>query len=255
MLLHSATMIVRSSVTAAALIGSVAVHASVLMGMPRGAASIEAPPAVTPSEEIDVSVVNVANVQTPVRAPAPRDDAPVRPAAPLRPAVQPRAVTDAPATTVAPIAAGEATPAPLHFVMNVVPHASAAPVPEGASERQGAGEQASVGQGAGESQGSEPQGDAVYGEAALDARPRLLAWRAPRYPDAAASAGVEVDVPVDVVIDTGGAVTDVRLPDHFGYGLDEAAVAAASSYRFSEPRKAGRPVRVRMRCTVIFRLN
>ncbi len=57
------------------------------------------------------------------------------------------------------------------------------------------------------------------------------------------------------MIDTQGTVIEVRLPRHFGYGLDEAAAAAARSYRFSRGLKAGRPVRVRMRCTVMFRLN
>ncbi len=235
----------RSPVTAVALIGSVAVHASVFMGMPRGAPSIEAPATAAPSEEIDVGVAsdaNAANVATPVTAPEPRARAPVRPAAPARPAVR------------VPSAAVEAAPAPLHFVMNVVPLASAAVVPEGAGERQGTGEHVGERQGASESPGK-PRGDTIYGEEGVDVRPRLLTWHAPRYPDAAASAGVEVDVPVDVVIDASGAVTDVRLPKHFGYGLDEAAVAAARSYRFSGPRKAGRPVRVRMRCTVMFRLN
>jgi periplasmic protein TonB len=260
MLLHSAAMIVRSPVTAVALIGSVAVHASVFMGMPRGAPSIEAPATVAPSEEVDVGVAsdtNVANAATPVTAPESRDHAPVRPAAPARPAVReaPRAIYDARTTPIEPSAAVEAAPAPLHFVMNVAPLASSAVVPEGASERQGAGAlQVGERQGASESPGT-PRGDTIYGEEGVDVRPLLLTWHAPRYPDAAASAGVEVDVPVDVVIDTSGAVIDVRLPKHFGYGLDEAAVAAARSYRFSGSRKAGRPVRVRMRCTVMFRLN
>ena len=102
---------------------------------------------------------------------------------------------------------------------------------------------------------NDSHGDAVFGVDGVDARPRLLAWQAPRYPASAASAGVEVDVPVDVVIDTVGLVTDVRLPEHFGYGLDEAAIATARSYRFTHGLKDGRPVRVRMRCTVMFRLN
>jgi TonB family protein len=150
--------------------------------------------------------------------------------------------TDAGMTNAAPSLApsspeGDAPSTPLHFVMSV---GAAAPPGLVVAPSGGA---------------TETQGEAVFGEDGVDARPRLLAWQAPRYPPSAASAGVEVDVPVDVVIDTEGLVSDVRLPKHFGYGLDEAAIATAQSYRFSRGLKGGRPVRVRMRCTVMFRLN
>ncbi len=222
------------------------VHASVLAGMPRAPADSGVRPLLQAASltAVDVALSNPepspesvsSDVSPPRSTRGPRTpgrgsprSAPVH--APAADVVR-AAGTDGPSS-----AEVAAPPTPAHFVMTVGPvmpaTVPAAPV-EGVSER---------------------QGDTVYGEDGVDARPRLLAWHAPRYPDAAASAGVEVDVPVDVVIDTTGAVTEVRLPKHFGYGLDEAAAAAARSYRFSGPLKAGRPVRVRMRCTVMFRLN
>jgi outer membrane biosynthesis protein TonB len=40
-----------------------------------------------------------------------------------------------------------------------------------------------------------------------------------------------------------------------GYGLDDAAARAIRDYRFSPAIRAGRPVAVRMRWTVQFRLR
>ena len=46
-----------------------------------------------------------------------------------------------------------------------------------------------------------------------------------------------------------------RALTHVGYGLDEAALRAIRAYRFSPARRAGRPVPVRMRWSVQFRLR
>jgi TonB family protein len=252
-----ATMFARNPVAAIALIGSVAVHASVLAGMP--CAPQTARLQVASATDIDVTV---ASPDVPTLRADPNDGAAGRSVAASFARSPPREATlhgpvaadgrerererehereAEPATERAPSAPpsssrSEARSPPLHFVIHVDPAMGRAPA---AASAGGAGE----------------QGAAVYGEDGVDARPRLLTWQAPRYPPRAASAGVEVDVPVDVVIDTEGLVTDVRLPRRFGYGLDEAAAVAARSYRFSRGLKGGRPVRVRMRCTVMFRLN
>ncbi|HTB75420.1 MAG TPA: TonB family protein [Polyangiaceae bacterium] len=225
-------MLARTRGTVIALLGSIAVHATALVTMPLAPPSTEAP--VASMRDVEVTVAG-PDVPSPVSA---SNAVHVRSAArAARSAVRPSS-PPAPTTTGAvELQAPSSEQQALHFVMSVgaISHPAPSVAPSGGA--------------------SEPQGESVYAEDGVDARPRLLAWQAPRYPPSAASAGVEVDVPVEVVIDTQGAVTDVRLPKHFGYGLDEAAIAAARSYRFSRATKAGRPVRVRMRCTVMFRLD
>ena len=234
-------MSTRNSVGQIALIGSVALHASLLLGTPLAHPVARTESAFGP--EIEVAIASpgarpAEDIASDVAAARPGARAVTRSAAsrvsPRTPSVQGEPGAANVAAPLPPASlASDAPPAPYHFVVSVAPAASAGPA---------------VG-------ASEGQREIVSADDGIDARPRLLTWQAPQYPPAAASAGVEVDVPVDVVIDTEGSVAEVRLPKHFGYGLDEAAVAAARSYRFSRGLRAGRPVRVRMRCTVVFRLN
>jgi hypothetical protein len=63
---------------------------------------------------------------------------------------------------------------------------------------------------------------------------------------------VEADVLLDLVVDGEGRVTSARPSAAEGLGLADAAVRA---YRFSPARRAGHPVRVRMRWTVAFCLQ
>jgi TonB family protein len=256
----SALPVPRSAALALALLGSVALHASLLIALPVGPRV--APTAVTAGPEIEVAVASVEEA-TPAVSDAPSPPAPVAAPAPTpphadaprdRPAIAERPLANAqsqpatkaeaePMTTaaahdaVAAVAGHDEAAGPLRFVLGVAPPVSAV---------------GSAAPGVGAAQGSDA---AVYAADGVDVPPRLVTWQAPRYPAPAASAGVEVDIPVDVVVDTEGGVVDVRLPKHFGYGLDEAAVAAARSYRFSRGLRGGQPVRVRMRCTVMFRLN
>jgi protein TonB len=84
---------------------------------------------------------------------------------------------------------------------------------------------------------------------------RLLASATLSYPPEARRAEVEADIPVEIVLDTAGRVLDARALKQSGYGLGEAAVHAIYAYKFSPAFKDGRPVRVRMRWTVQFRLR
>jgi TonB family protein len=279
MLLKSLAMfpvLARNSVAAIALVGSVAVHAGVVLGMPEGrgephaqGASLvtTAPPSSAAIDEIEApedaplaaevaAASQLASTSSPSAAShalAPRS-APV--ASPANaPVVSPRPAPRAPDTG----AATKGEPEPLRFALGVVPATGNASAPNSvaAGRTLGVGESQREGD-AVDAADATDRASAVYGEDEVDSRPRLLSWHAPRYPDAAASAGVEADVPVDVVIDTEGAVIDATPAGQArraGYGLDAAAMAAARSYRFSRGVRAGRPVRVRMRCTVMFRLN
>jgi TonB family protein len=292
-------MFARIPVASIVMVGSVAVHTAVFLGMPGArqlagsqpaapaeievaVASIEAPSALV--EERDAPPLGAGGADAPgAVGAADTTDAVDAKEATARSRVEPVARSRSrppspPAVQAAPGMNGAASSlprslpedaassTPLRFAMTVGPAsvASAGSAPLGsvgpaASAPLGpvaAASLGSVGSAAASSgDANDSHGEAVFGEDGVDARPRLLAWQAPHYPPSAASAGVEVDVPVDVVIDTVGLVTDVRLPKHFGYGLDEAAIATARSYRFTRGLKDGRAVRVRMRCTVMFRLN
>jgi TonB family protein len=98
-----------------------------------------------------------------------------------------------------------------------------------------------------------PAGPVDEGE--VDAPARLLSTSPLVYPAAAREAAIELDLPLEVVIDTEGRVATARVLGRAGFGLDEAALRAIRLYRFSAAVRMGRPVRVRMRWTVQFRLR
>ena len=98
-------------------------------------------------------------------------------------------------------------------------------------------------------------GDDAVGERDVSEPARLLSSSPLVYPPAARQAEIEIDFPVEIVVDAQGRVISARAVTHAGYGLDEAALRAIRAYRFSPAQRAGRPVGVRMRWTVQFRLR
>ncbi len=98
-------------------------------------------------------------------------------------------------------------------------------------------------------------GDDAFGERDVGVPARLLSSSPLVYPPAARQAEIEIDFPVDIVVDAQGRVISARAVTRAGYGLDEAALRAIRAYRFSPAQRAGRPVGVRMRWTVQFRLR
>jgi protein TonB len=103
--------------------------------------------------------------------------------------------------------------------------------------------------------GATATGPEVFAEGVVDVPARLLSTSPLVYPPAARQAEIELDLPVEIVIETDGHVSAARALSHAGYGLDEAAVRAVRLYRFSPAIRAGLPVRVRMRWTMQFRLR
>ena len=101
---------------------------------------------------------------------------------------------------------------------------------------------------------SEGASDAV-GERDVNVPARLLSSSPLVYPPVARQAEIESDFPVEIVVDADGRVAAARAVSRVGYGLDEAALRAIRGYRFSPALRAGRPVRVRMKWTVQFRLR
>ena len=96
---------------------------------------------------------------------------------------------------------------------------------------------------------------APLGEESVDTAATLLSGSAPVYTREAEGAGVETDVPLEIVVDDRGNVVAARALERAGYGLDEVALRSIRSYRFEPARRAGRPVAVRMRWLVRFELR
>ena len=92
-------------------------------------------------------------------------------------------------------------------------------------------------------------------ESQVSAPARVVSIASVVYPIEARAAEIERDVPLDIVVDRTGAVVEARALSHEGYGLEDAAVRAIRSYRFSPAEREGHAVRVRMRWTVQFRLR
>ena len=95
----------------------------------------------------------------------------------------------------------------------------------------------------------------VLDEKKVSVPARLISSNPVAYPLEARRAEIETDVQVQILLDRDGRVVEARNLSRDGYGLDEAAVQAIRTYRFSPALRDGHPVRVRMRWTVQFRLR
>ena len=95
----------------------------------------------------------------------------------------------------------------------------------------------------------------VFSEGEVNEPARLVTPGPLVYPAAARAAAIELDLPVEIIVDRSGRVTSARALRHAGYGLDEAALRAVRDYRFSPAKRAGRTVPVRMRWIMQFRLR
>ncbi len=96
---------------------------------------------------------------------------------------------------------------------------------------------------------------ATLAERAVDVPARLSRGEPPTYPARARADGLEADVLVELVVSRLGDVESARVAQPVGHGLDEAAVAAARTFRFTPAMKEGRPVPVRVSWTMQFRLR
>lgn len=75
------------------------------------------------------------------------------------------------------------------------------------------------------------------------AKPKPRNVPQPVYTDRARAASVEGKVRVELTVDETGRVVNVRVLQGLGYGLDEAAVAAAQSATFEPAVRCGKPAR------------
>lgn len=87
-------------------------------------------------------------------------------------------------------------------------------------------------------------------------RPPDFLKRAPLgYPVQARRFNVEGSVVIEADIDENGTIVDARVAKGVGFGLDESALAYVLKSTYSPAYAAGRPVAVRMRFTIRFRLR
>jgi len=89
----------------------------------------------------------------------------------------------------------------------------------------------------------------------VDVRPEFLFKAELVFPLQARKLGREGTVIVEADIDEKGILADIRLVKKAGFGFDEAATDMIRASRFAPAYAAGRPVPVRMRFTVNFKLK
>jgi TonB family protein len=173
---------------------------------------------------------------------------------PLALPAAPHAVDSAPAPAAAPEVAAAAEPAAPHFTMAL--GAPGAKPSSGLVATNGVGA-SNGGTGSGGDADDHDGHDVAHAapESGVDTPAKILFAPEPRYPDAAESAGIEAQVPVEIIVDATGAVRSARALSHAGYGLDEAAVAGVRSYRFTPAVRSGHTVAVRMKWSVEFKLR
>jgi periplasmic protein TonB len=163
-------------------------------------------------------------------------------------ALHPRSATPAPAlVAAAPVPAMAATEALPHFDLSISSVRSDAPARFSlpASNMRVNTARAAA--------GSDGEDTLAANEVSVPAH--LIASAPVVYPREARAAELEASVAVEIVIDTHGRVIAARALAAPGYGLEQAALRAVRAYRFAPAERRGRPVRVRMRWDVLFRLR
>lgn len=100
----------------------------------------------------------------------------------------------------------------------------------------------------------EPGGSALDPCQEPPAKPKPRSVPQPVGTDAARAAGVEGKVRVQLTVDESGRVVDVKLLQGLGYGLDEAALAAAKRAEFEPAVRCGKPARATFNISMRFTL-
>lgn len=89
----------------------------------------------------------------------------------------------------------------------------------------------------------------------VEERPEFVTRAPLRYPAQASRQRIEGVVIVEADIDARGRIVDTRIVREAGFGFEEAAIEMLMGSVFSPAIIGGRPVAVRMRFTIQFRLN
>ncbi len=84
--------------------------------------------------------------------------------------------------------------------------------------------------------------------------PTLVSKKKPEYTNQARDAAISGSVRLSIVVQPDGTPSDIRIVHSLGYGLDEKAAEAVSTWRFKPALKEGVPVAVHAQVEVSFRL-
>jgi TonB family protein len=103
--------------------------------------------------------------------------------------------------------------------------------------------------------GPNPARDRVFKVGNEVEPPRALSTTDPEYTRAAKAAGLEGVTVLWIVVDERGEVAQISVERPFGAGLDDRAVEAVRTWRFSPARRDKNPVPVIINVEINFRLN
>lgn len=241
---------------AAALAGSLLFHAGVVIALSGH------PPQTRVASAAEPLLVEVSALWSP---PAPEaQTAPALPAAPIRRAPVTHthrypvahahdATPHDPALVHPPVSLSPPADLAPRFALAVAP-VSAPVVPRFALDVGAHAARAAASPGVGSASSDAGDGEPVA-EAAVDVPARLLRGSPPAYPREAAQAELEADVPLEIVVDARGHVQSARVLRQVGNGLEAASLKALRAYHFSAAILKGRATPVRMKWTMVFRLQ
>ena len=123
-------------------------------------------------------------------------------------------------------------------------------VGSGAGTGLGKGDGSGIGEGSGGGMGGGP-----YRPGSGVLPPRLLREVKAAYTEEARRANVEGEVVLEIVVRRDGSVSDVRLLNGLGRGLNERAIAAVRQWRFAPATRLGQAVDVIVEVAVEFKLR
>jgi TonB family protein len=94
----------------------------------------------------------------------------------------------------------------------------------------------------------------VSGVGDMRGRPRPVYQSEPEFSEAARKAKFQGVVSLNVVVDTSGTISDMKIERGLGLGLDEEAFACLKKWRFTPPTRKGEPVNMRVHVEIDFHL-
>ena len=184
--------------------------------------------------------------------PAAVQPAPVR-AKVAAPAPKPEAVEPPPTTAPRPASAGDAPSAMDGFAdLGLAMGGNGMALPAGNGGRGGAPAPAAAQPAVRKVKELAPALDECHED---PVKPQLDHQAQPAYTSEGRQASIEGVVKLEVSVDEAGRVTQVRVVKGLGYGLDEAAVAAARQWTFKPATRCGKPVSYVVKPGVRFQLG
>lgn len=88
-----------------------------------------------------------------------------------------------------------------------------------------------------------------------ESKPKVLSLPKPGYTEQARAAGINGKVRVSITVSSTGAIESVQVVQALGFGLDEAAVAAAQSAQFEPAKRCGLAVSSTFTLSIKFSTN